>query len=108
MWLSFLSVLKYVFLQLVSITYPCTRLELIVTARFNLCTGRLMMVVTLALSVFLVWFYMLGPCFCGLAIIAHAALRKESVHGVGTVKTNELKNRAKDMIANAKARQKSG
>lgn len=63
-----------------------------------------MMVVTLASSVFLFWFYMLGPCLCGLAIIAHAALRKESLHGVGTVKTNELKTRARDMIANAKAK----
>jgi hypothetical protein len=75
------------------------------TSLFN-HSNRVMMLITLCLSVFLFWFYMLGPCFCGLLIIAHAALRPQSVASKGTVKADEYKSKAADMVAKAKERAK--
>jgi hypothetical protein len=66
-----------------------------------------MMLVTMVLSLGLFWFYMLGPCFCGLLIIAHAALRPQSVASKGTVKTQEYKSKASDLVSKAKERAKA-
>lgn len=64
------------------------------------------MLVTMVLSLGLFWFYLLGPCFCALLIIAHAALRPQSIASKGTVKTQELKSKAADMVAKAKEKAK--